>query len=446
MRRRDFLGKTIIGTAGVSFGISGILTSSCKGANDKVVLALIGAGGRGLANILNCCQVNSNVELKTICDVNDQRSGRAASEIEKQLGYKPQVTRSMKEVFDDKDVDAVYIATPDHWHALATVWACQAKKDVYVEKTPSLCIWEGRKMAEAAKKYKRIVQAGYQNRSGEYNAAAREYILSGKLGQVVHIRVYNLLGGSKWIPRPDEEIPADLDWDAWLGPAPYRPYNTGIMRGWNYVWATGPGSMNDASHQLDLVRMVMGDPGHPSSIYGWGGNHILNSERETPELQAITYDYGKFTLTCDNGTTTNYMDKTSNDIRMDPNRFPEWRTNATRIEIYGTDGVMFLGRQGGGWQVFGPKQELVAQHGGIHSEKEHHINFIESVRSRKPANAGMDQSHMSASLVHFANIAYRIGNQQLLFDAEKETFIDNEEANKLIKVSYRDKYKFPEKV
>ena len=130
------------------------LFTSCRGANDKIVLALIGAGGRGVPTIISCCKSNVNVTIKTVCDVNDLRSASAASEIEKQLGYKPLTTRYMKEVFDDREVDAVWISTPDHWHALATIWACQAGKDVYVEKTPGLCIWEGSKMAEAAKKYR----------------------------------------------------------------------------------------------------------------------------------------------------------------------------------------------------------------------------------------------------------------------------------------------------
>src|SRR5665648_504438 len=188
MRRREFLGKTLIGTAGMAICASGLLSTSCKGANDKVVLAIICSGGRGLHCIINTCKVNTNVVIKTVCDVNDLRSARGVSEIEKELGYKTLATRNMKEVFDDKDVDAVWISTPDHWHGLATVWACQAGKDVYVEKTPSHCIWEGRKMIEAAKRYRRIVQTGLQNRSGAYNIAAREYIQSGKLGQVVHVR------------------------------------------------------------------------------------------------------------------------------------------------------------------------------------------------------------------------------------------------------------------
>ena len=446
MRRREFLGKTIIGTAGVALGGATLLTTSCKGANDKIVLAIIGAGGRGLPSVISCSKSNVNVEIKTVCDVNDVRSASAASEIEKQLGLKTQTTRYMKEVFDDRDIDAVWISTPDHWHALATIWACQAGKDVYVEKTPGLCIWEGRKMAEAAKKYKKIVQAGFQNRSGAYIASARDYIQSGKLGQVVHIRIFNLLAGSKWIATPDSEVPQGLDWNEWLGPAPFRKFNKGVIEGWYNYYDYNPGTLNDASHQLDLTRMLMGDPGHPKSIYGWGGKNVFHSDRESPESQSITYDFEKFTVTLDSGNGTNYMSKTPQEIRMDPARFPEWKTNADRIEVYGTLGMMYIGRTGGGWQVFGPGEKKVAEGGGIHPDREHQVNFIECIRNRKQPNAHMEQAHLSASLVHFANIAYRTGNKQLLFDGQKESFIDNDEANKLLKVSYRDNYIVPEKI
>jgi len=190
----------------------------------------------------------------------------------------------------------------------------------------------------------------------------------------------------------------------------------------------------------------MGDPGHPKSMYGWGGNYIWGSEKETPDSQSFTFDFEKFTMTCDSGNATKYMTKASPEIRMDPNKFPEWRTNADRIEIYGTEGMMFLARHGGGWQVYGPKEKLIAQGGGIHPDKEHQINFIESIRSRKQPNASMEQSHLSATLVHMANIAYRIGNRQLVFDPATEKFVDNDEANKLVKKSYRENYQIPDKV
>ena len=435
-----------MGTTGITLAASGLLAASCKGANNKVVLGLIGAGGRGLSTLISCCTSATDVEVKTICDVNDLKAARAATEIEKLFGYKPLTTRNMKEMLDDRDIDAVYVSTPDHWHALATIWACQSGKDVYVEKTPSNCIWEGRKMVEAAKKHRKIVQAGYQNRSGDYNFSARDYIQSGQLGQVVHIRIYNLLPGTKWISQPDEETPQTLDWDAWLGPAPVHPFNPGRLSGWINYWDYNPGTLNDAGHQLDLVRMVMGDPGHPLSVSAWSGNKVWNSERETPEFQAITFDYGKFTVTLDSGNVTNYMAKTPNDIRMDPKRFPEWKTNADRIEVYGTLGVMFLGRQGGGWQVFGPDEKMIAQGEGFHSDKEHQVNFIDCIRNRKQPNSGIEQAHLSASLVHMANIASRSGNIHLSFDGASEKFTDNETANRLMKVAYRDGYQVPEKV
>jgi predicted dehydrogenase len=447
MKRRDFIEKAVAGTAGITISASILpLTSSCKGANDKVVLAIIGAGARGRGTIISTCKVNSNVEIKTVCDVNDLPAALTISTIEKELGYKPKHIKNMKEVFNDRDIDAVWISTPDHWHALATVWACQARKDVYVEKTPDNCIWEGRKMIEAAKKYRRIVQIGFQNRSAPYALSAREYIKSGKLGQVVHIKVYNLLGGGKWMPQPDSEVPQGLDWDAWLGPAPDRPYNPGIINGWGNYWAYNVGTLNDASHQLDLIRMVMGDPGHPKSIYGWGGNKVWGSQRETPEFQSFTLDFEKFTVTCESGNATNYMKKTPENIRFDPTLFPDWKTNADRIEIYGTEGLMYLGRQGGGWQVMGADSKILAQEGGIHPDKYHQVNFIESIKTRNKPNADVEQGHLSAALVHFGNIAYRTGNKQLNFDAVNERFIDNDDANKLLKVSYREKYKVPEKV
>jgi len=453
MKRRDFLGKTMIGTAGLSLGTSLLpLQSSCKGANDKIVLALIGSGARGLGTIISTCKLNANVVIKTVCDVKTTRVETAVNQIEKELGYKPKSTKNMKEVFDDKDIDAVWIATPEHWHALATVWACQAGKDVYVEKTPSISIWEGRKIVEAAGKYNRIVQIGFENRSAPYAFSARDYIKSGKLGQIVTVKCYNMLGGGKWMPKPDQETPKWIAWDAWIGPAKYRPYNPNITDangrgGWLDFWAFGGGALSDdASHVMDLARLVLGDPPHPKSVYACGGNWSWGSEKETPEFISITYDFGNFTMTCDSGNATNYMKKTPNNIRMDPKLFPDWRTNATRTEIYGTEGLMYLGRHGGGWQVKGEDSKIIAQDGGIFPDPDHQKNFIESLRTRKKPNGDVEQGQLSACLVHLGDIAYRVGNKQLYFDSKTERFIGNEEADKLLRTSYRDGYKMPENV
>lgn len=450
MKRRKFIGTAFIGASGLTVGAS-LLPFSCKGANDRIQLALIGAGARGRDTIISTCKVNENVVIKTVCDVNELKATKTIAQIDKELAYKPAFVKNMKEVFDDKEIDAVWVATPEHWHALATIRACMAGKDVYVEKNPTLNIWEGRKMVEAAKKHKRIVQVGFQNRSAPYGFSARDYIASGKLGQIMHVKCYNMLGGSKWLPQPDQEIPHGLDWDAWLGPAPYQAYNPGIHSiesrgGWGNYWAYGGGALSDdASHVMDLARMVLGDPGHPLSVHGWGGNHAWDSQRQTPEFQSMTFDFGAYAMTCESGNATNYMQKTPGEIRMSDSRFPDWKLNATRTEIYGTEGLMYLGRHGGGWQVKGKDGEVLAEEYGIFPDVNHQQNFIKSIRSRKQANGDVEQGHLSATLVHLGNIAYRAGNRQLLFDGENERFFENEEANGLLKSSYRENYQIPEK-
>jgi len=453
MNRRIFLKRGVLASAGVALGANVFLSaSSCSGANDRIVLALVGCGSRGLSCIINCCKTNENVVIKTVCDVNRTKLAKAAAEIEKQLGYLPSKTEIMDEIFADRDVDAVWVATPEHWHILATIRACQAGKDVYVEKDPSINIWEGRKMVEAAKKYKRVVQVGFQNRSAPYAFSARDYIKSGKLGKIVTVKCYNMLGGSKWTELPETAVPDWLDWDRWLGPAPMRGFSPSIVDengrgGWLNYWAySGGGLADDASHVMDLARFVLGDPEHPTSVYGWGGNHVFGGSRETPEFQSIVYDFGTFTLSCDNACCTNYMTKTPGDIRTDPTRFPNWRNNATRTEIYGTEGLMYLGRHGGGWQVLGPNNEIVAQEGGVFPDNEHQKDFIDSLRSRKATNGDPEQCHRSACLVHLGNTAYRIGNGQLLFDPKTEQFTNSEKANIIARGSYRKGYEIPEKV
>ena len=452
MIRRDFLKKSILGATGLAVSSNTLLNASKMSANDKIVLALIGSGPRGLEGIVNCCKINENVTVKTVCDVNATKLSKAVATIEKEFGYRPKTTAEMKEIFDDKDVNAVWIATPEHWHALATVWACQAGKDVYVEKNPTINIWEGRKMVEAADKYKRIVQIGFQNRSAPYGFTAREYIKSGKLGKIVTVKSYNMLGGGRWTEKPETPVPAWLDWDKWLGPAAKRSFTPSIVdengRGdWGCYWAySGGGLADDASHVMDLARFVIGDPPHPKSVYGWGGNHVFGGTRETPEYQSIVYDFGDFTMSCDNAYATNYMIKTPNNIRYDKNLFPNWRNNATRTEIYGALGLMYLGRHGGGWQVLGPNNEIVAQDGGVFPDREHQIDFIAALRTRKKPNGDVEECHRSATLVHLGNIAYRVGNKQLLFDGATENILNDTNANTLAKGSYREGYVIPDRV
>src|SRR5438034_9591185 len=252
--RRKFLNSSM--TAGLALGMPRIaigaeVSSRSPGPNDTVRVAVIGlgsttavggVGGRGNQLIPRVREV-PGARIVALGDVDQSHLDREAQPF-KDRGEEVTIYRDLRRVLDDKTIDAVVIAKPGHWHALATVWACQAGKDVYVEKNCSLSIWEGRKMIEAARKYGRIVQVGTQNRSAPYNMAARDYIQSGKLGKVRLVKVFNMLSGAPWSPKPDAPTPVGLDWDMWLGPAPARPYNVGHHRGWYDFWTYCGGTLS----------------------------------------------------------------------------------------------------------------------------------------------------------------------------------------------------------
>lgn len=444
--RRGFLTRTARGGAAVAaLAAAGALAPArAQGANERVVLGLIGAGGRG-SQLIKGMTALENVETKYICDI-DAGRGAVAKELEAIQGYAPTRVSDMQAVFDDKDVDAVVVATPEHWHALATVRACQAGKDVYVEKNISTTIWEGRKMLEAARKYERIVQCGTQNRSAPYAFSAREYIKNGGLGKVVRVKVFNMLPGGPWSPQPDSAPPEGLDWDAWLGPAPAVPYNPGRHRDCYSWWDYSGGVLaGDGSHQLDLARMVLGDPPQPKSCYGAGGRIAYPDNRETPDMQAITYDYGDMAMTIDNATFANYMSKSDDSVR-NGDKFPDWHQNSERIEIYGTKRMMYLGRHGCGWQVFEGGGKVVDYAYGRHPDRWHQPDFIASIRSRKLPNADIEQGFLSACLVHMGNLATRLGGKHLLVDANNDRFLNCDKANALLKPAFREQYRIPDEV
>ena len=446
--RRRFLqssGKSAVTVAAGAAALSAPQRVRAQSPSDTIVLALIGAGGRGAVHASNMARL-PGVEFKYVCDIWPERGAGIMADLTSVQKRAPQRISDMQVAFDDKDVDAVVIATPEHWHALATVRACQAGKDVYVEKNPSNSIWEGRQMLKAARKYQRIVQVGFQNRSGPYAASARDYLASGKLGRIVHVKVYNMLDGSKWEPQPDSDPPAGFNWDAWLGPAPAVPYNPGRHLNWHPWWDYKGGTLaDDGSHQLDLTRMVLGDPAHPKSVLCIGGNYAFQSKREVPEFQCITYDYGDFSMTCESGNATGYLRKFPGEVRYGT-QWPHWPTSATRVEIYGTKAMMYLGRHGCGWQVIVEGGKVIDQDKGYFPDKWHQPNFIDCLRSRAQPNADIEQAHHSACLVHLANASYRVGQKQLMFDGAAERFTNNDEANALLRPAYRDHYRLPDEV
>ncbi len=441
--RREFVAGAVAGVIAGSVGFQRVMQG--QSANETVVLALIGAGGRGSQLARNFAQI-PNVQFKYICDVNNEHGADLITELSKSQSRAPERIVDMRRVFDDKDVNAVVIATPEHWHALAMIWACQAGKDVYVEKPVSLSIWEGQKMIEAVRKYNRVVQVGMQNRSAPYAVTARDYLKSGKLGRVELIKVYNLLpNDGPWVPPPDAPVPAGVDWDLFMGPSAQVPFNPGLLKHWANYWRYGGGALSgDAVHQLDLTRMVLGDPETPKAVYCKGGRFAYDDQREIPDMQAITFDYGSFAMTCESGSFTDYTKKFSHEVRYGKT-WPFWPQSSCRVEIYGTKQMMYLGRHGAGWQVLEGDGKVVAEDKGYFPDKWHQPNFIDCIRSRNQPNAPIEQGHLSACLAHLGNVAYRTGNRWLQYDPQKECFAEAQ-ANQYLKPVYRREFHVPDKV
>ncbi len=446
--RRQFLQRSVQGGLGATLAMSGLASPrKATAASDTVVLGFIGVGGRG-TEVLRMFLERPDVDMAYVCDVNSQRRLKAAQAVETATGRKPTAVDDLRRVLDDKHVDGVVVATPDHWHALATVMACQAGKDVYVEKPATQNIWEGRKAVEAARKYQRVVQVGMQNRSSSYGVSAREHVQSGKLGDVHLVRVYNMFLRERFQKMPDAPTPDGMNWEMWLGPAAARPYNPTSYKNWLYFWDFSSGFFDDAVHQLDFARMVI-DKKLPTSVHHAGGNLSFKDDVEPPDSTLATFDYGSLNIIVEQTWWTPYMVKTPESVRQSETAYPDWYPfNGMKVEIFGTKGMMILGRHGAGWQLFDQNGQKIGQDKQTHAKIQaaHIGNYVECIRSRKRSNADIEDGHISASLGHMANISYRLGNRKLNYDAATETFGNDREANHYLKRTYREPWVIREQV
>ncbi len=442
--RRKFLSDTartalIAGTA-TALGPRKVL-----GANERVNFALIGCGGRG--RIVSYNMIKMGGRCVGLCDVKDSECDKVNKFLDRyhKTGDLPH-HKYPEEVLERNDVEAVIIATPDHWHGPLTIQACRAEKDVYVEKPHAHNIAESRMMVAAARKYKRVVQVGTQNRSAKYNHKALEYIKSGKIGPVHLVKVYNLKSDRGFKLGARSSAPKDLDWDRWLGPAPGRPYYNRIYNGgWHHFWDFSGGDLcDDAAHQTDLALMLMGEPGMPVSVSAAGGRLAHDDDSQVPDLLVTHFEYDGFVLTLEHSNYPNYMHKTSSTIRR-KDEHPHWMQNSTRIELYGRDQMMVVGRHGGGWQATTYPWRVKQQMFGRVPDEPHAKNFLDCVASRNTPNADVETLHPSVCLLHMANIAHRVGNKKLWWDDQAGRF-DDTDANKLIARRYRRGYELPDKV
>ncbi|MEX0323233.1 MAG: Gfo/Idh/MocA family protein [Puniceicoccaceae bacterium] len=438
--RRRFL-SSAAATSAVALSKSSY--ANILGANERMRFALIGCGGRG--SIVTRNMITMGGELVGLCDLNPTEIDKVAEAVTEVQAKKPRRYSRLEQVLEEKDIDAVIVATPDHWHAAQSVLACQAGKDVYVEKPHAHNVRESEQLKQAAERYKRIVTVGTQNRSSAYNYQALDYIKSGQLGDIHLVKVYNLKPGNPFNLGDAGELPRDFDWNTWQGPAAERDWHQRIYNGgWHHYWTYSGGDLaDDACHQIDLAAMLMGDPGFPLSVSSAGGRMAhKGDDSEVPDLLEIVYEFPDFIMTLEHSNYPKYMRKTTGTIRRTDD-MPYWTHNATRIELYGSEMQMTIGRHGGGWIVTRIGGRPVEKVYGRPGDQPHCTDFIEAVKSRKPASANLDKLHPSISLLHLANIAHRVGNRKLWWDADKNEFKNAKRANKLLTREYRKGFEFP---
>ncbi len=438
IKRREFLGT--LGAASAYTVLSPNITHAAP--SDKIILGVMGLGGRGV-NMTDNFVKRPDVEVAWLCDVNQRRFSVAREVVSEYQDKDPKVTQDFRDMLNDPDVDAIYIATPDHWHALATIMACQAGKDVYVEKPLCVTPWEGKKMVEAAKKYNRVIQVGSQSRSSQYVDDAAEYVRSGKLGDIHIARVYHLLNMNNNHTAPVAPVPDGLDYEMWCGPAPKLPYRPGTW--WRDMWDFNTGSIGgDIYHQLDIARYIL-DKSAPKSVYSSGGVQFFDDGREIPDTLLTEYEYDKLTLHVEAALWTPNYKKTPFSVR-DSDQYPNWEFNSTKVELLGTEGFLRIGRHGGGWQVFDAQGEMVVSEYGRQTNEEHIGNFIDCIKSRNKPNSDIEDAFQSALLVQMANISSRVGNEKLIYNAKDNNFTNSKEANKYIRRKDRKPWLIPDTV
>ena len=419
--RRDFVKGSM--AAGITLVLQGRTMrgtpfSRARGANDDIRVAVVGIRGQGSSHIEGF-RSTSGARVVALCDVDQKFLDREVKKF-KDRNEKVDAYTDVRKLLDDKNIDAVVIATPNHWHALLTVWACQAGKDVYVEKPVSHNIWEGRKAVEAARKYNRIVQAGTQSRSDPGPREAFEYIQEGNLGKILVARgfCYKRRASIGKVDGP-QPIPASVDYNLWTGPAPLEP----LMRkhlhyDWHWVWPTGNGDLgNQGIHEMDMCRWAIGQTGLPPQVMSIGGRFGYVDDGETANTQIVILDYNPTPLIFE----VRGLPRKKDDSVMDT-----YRGNRIGVVIQCEHGY-FNGGAGGGW-VYDNDGKKIKQFVGDGGRIRHRANFIKAVRSRKVSdlNADILEGHLSSALCHMGNIPHRIGQLSSPDEIREVVKADNE--------------------
>jgi len=428
--RRSFIKKMGVASA---LGTGGFLNLNPRamGANEKVVLALIGGQNQGRGDALRAIQRGG--EFKTFCDIDQAILDKVNPDLEKAQGKRPGTTKDFRQVLDDKDIDGVIIAVPDHWHARIAILACQAGKDVYIEKPLTQSIHDGKMVVAAARKYNRVAQMGTQNRSMDHYPHAFEYLKSGKLGKLCEITVaVHQVRESIGTP-PDCDAPGTVDYDQWLGPAPKRPFNENRFHyKWRFFWDYGNTELgNQGVHSLDVAMWAIATMRGgiqnilPTHVSGHSAIYWLNDAKEVPDTQALVYDFGDFMLTWE---LRSFLRPRGRDL--------------DGITLLGSEGMLVVGRQG--WRVYpkdgstGPGEDIPVER----SPGAHERNFMDCIKSRQQPNADVETGRLSTTICHLGNICTHL-KRDVMFDPKTETFGDDKEANAYLTREHRKPYDLP---
>ncbi len=438
MNRRNFLSAT----GSTAAALTAAQYSRVLGANDRLQTAVIGVNGRGKSH-LQAVAESSGMQVAAVVDIDQAVAEKAVTFTKRYQPEAPIEYRDLREMLANQDIDVVTIATTNHWHALSTIWAVQAGKDVYCEKPASHNIWEGRKMVEAARKHKRIVQIGHQSRSTPSVIEAIRKLREGVIGEIYMAKGLCYKRRKSIGSAQASAAPPGVDYDIWLGPAqPYEFKQNRFHYNWHWHWAFGNGDIgNQGVHQMDVARWGLGLDHLPEHAFSAGGHYVYDDDQETPNTQHASFDYGRCMLQFEvrgliTGGECRLLEDSGNGA------------HTIGVLFFGSDG--FLSVSGGGYKTYlgekripGPSMASTRQN----TTALHFENFRKAVLSRRVSDLNCDvlEGHLSAALCHLANISYRTGDK-LLFDPERERFVGNFGANTLLSRDYREPWVVPDQI
>jgi predicted dehydrogenase len=424
LSRRQFLGRSAKNAAGVAAGMVGLSSTVAKADKSSPVrVGIIGVRNQG-RNLASAFAKMPDVNVVSLCDVDSNLQAAAMTSVLEHQDTAPRWESDFRTVLDDPQVDAVVIATPDHWHALMGILAAQAGKDVYLEKPVSHTIEEGQRLVLAARENDQVMQTGLQQRSGSHFQSAVELVQSGKLGQVRLAKAWVAHSRKPFGKRADEAVPQGVDYDLWLGPSSERPFNAHrFHHHWQWFNEYGIGELgNWGVHLLDVARWGL-QLELPERISASGGNYVFKSGQEMPDTLAATFHYPQHTILWEH--------------RLWSNHGLEGRGSG--VSFHGENGTLVVDRSG--WKVYDSKERLTSD---TSDQLNAHLrNFVDCIRTRQRPNADIEIGHLSTALCQLGNIAWML-NREVTFDSDSKTFGDDAQANQLLTKTYRDPWQLPD--